>query len=262
MKRLFFFVLLLNFGPAVLAQTAPDSATTPPDPDRFYRSFIVTSGYAFSSTSFNWFPHLRQSLAASGIQTGATWFNGVFPIGFAVRFRRFKVGLDVLIPGLRASLNTGNTNQTTPSVRGWSGTSGLHAGYAVWQTRNYWLFLNLGAGVETAEALVTRSGQGAGTSTVFGAVFQPSTTFAGELVPLRRESGYSEISLEWMNREKRRRTVNFSFRTGYRFGLASEPWQFNSVVLSGAPTDRMAQFFVQGTLALVNSRERQADHKP
>jgi hypothetical protein len=115
-------------------------------------------------------------------------------------------------------------------------------GYDVLNGRNQRLYLNAGVGGIFYEySVYKRTNQPVS--------FQNLTQSGqpGDIASLKLSNSFWDVNLELSQREKRKASVSPVIRVGYRRGWQARAWESGAFPLTGAPTDRISQFYFQGS---------------
>lgn len=233
------FLLLLLTYPA-LAQL-PDSVSTdsPPDPAELTHGWVSDLSVG-STIGINNVPAYQTFLATNRIEAspGLALYLNIGGVGY--RYRRFRLMTQVLYSVIFEQVGSQRTGLGFVSRKIAGGGFGLLAGYDLVNDRNRRLYLNLGAGrVGQEHSIYNRSRVAIPFSQL------PKATQTGAIPSLQIVNTYWEISLDYCQREKRKRSAGLTVRAGYRRGFRPQPWTSDAFTLTDAPTDRISQFFMQ-----------------
>lgn len=235
MKR--FILFLLATGQTALCQT-PDStghsAGLPPK-SNYKFSLMTELGLTVASTSM---PAIRSFFRANQIKPDFH-LDPMLNLAFGARYGRFKgmlhggYGVNMIqVSDQEAAVVAQQTN---------SNYSGLMVGFDLANSRNRRLYLNAGVGNILYEYNVYRQSS---QTVSFQNILQSDQS--GNIPSLRLSNTYLDGNLEYTQREKRKHGAATVLRLGYRRGLQAQAWESNAFRLTGAPTDRISQFYFQG----------------
>ncbi|RIV18536.1 hypothetical protein DYU11_28605 [Fibrisoma montanum] len=234
MKR--FVFLLLAIGHTALGQ--PTDSTTfsgLPPINKFKFSFMGELGLSVSSTSM---PNIRSFFRSNQIEPDFH-LDPMINFGFGARYGRLKLMLQA---GNAISLiRIANTEAESVARQNSAGYSGMMLGFDVANTRNRRLYINAGFGSIDYEYSVYRRTRQA---VSFQNILQTDQT--GNIPSLRLRNNYLDVNIEYAQREKRKRGAESVLRLGYRRGLQARAWESDAFQVTGAPTDRISQFYFQG----------------
>ncbi|UOQ68957.1 hypothetical protein [Hymenobacter volaticus] len=234
MQRFLFLFLLLSR--AAMSQT-PDSVATSAIPPKSNSKFGIVSSISFAVATTST-PNLRSYFRANQIKPAPSFgqfahWNGGF------RYKRLKFmsqggrGLDLTL----SEAHYGNKREAQLNHADYVGTM---LGYDVLNGRNRRIYLNVGSGTILYKYSVYRF-------TLQHVDWQDLTQYnqPGNIPSLRLTNRYLDFNVEFVQREKRKRSAEYLLRAGYRRGLRPKAWQSDAFVLQGAPTDRISQFYLQ-----------------
>ncbi|GAB3039113.1 hypothetical protein [Spirosoma pulveris] len=181
--------------------------------------------------------------------------DNFFVVGFGYRRQRFKGSLYASYGLDQNSRTSGTTNQGSLVARrqNFSGAV-LFVGYDLANTRNQRVFLNAGFGSIRYDYNVFRTTNQA---VPFQTILQNNPS--GNIPSLFISSSYWDVNIEVSQREKRRHTLQWVSRFGYRRSFTADTWQSDAYQLINAPSDRVSQFYAQ--LSLYISRNYMARQK-
>lgn len=238
MKRYLFAFFLLTHG--VTAQTRDSIFTdTIPAISNFKRSIIIEFGLAPTVTRL---PTIRSFFRANQIQPDPS-LSLFFNFGFGFRLKRFKVLAQngIGLKNARTYYELPTTGPESVAQSSIANYTSLWVGYDVLNSRNRRLFINAGlGGMEYGLNVLRRTNQ----AVPFGAILQTAQT--GVISSLRlREVGYIDVNLEYARREKRRQSVGFTTRLGYRTSTYAKAYESDAYQLTGAPKERISQIYLQ-----------------
>ena len=233
--KLVFLLALLTAYP-VCGQSGNDSTTVIPPKSNFRSSLIVEPGFAYAYTRL---PTMQAYFRDNQVKVD----NSLDRLALATisyRRQRFKMSLQPFF-GVDKSLLPPDKKGTSLFARRQS-VSGLTfmLGYDVANTRNKRVFVNAGVGSINYEYSLFRP-----TNQVvsFQNILQYSPT--GSVPSLILTSGYWDVNVEIVQREKRKQTFQWASRFGYRRSFQSSMWRSNAYQLVDAPHDRVSQFYLQ-----------------
>lgn len=232
----FFFLLFLT-SQAAMCQT-PDSARVaglPPKADAKF-SFVSELGFSLAATST---PNMHAYFRQNQIEYSA--FRDPFVhVNAGGRYQRLKLlvhigyGVDFVV----------RKEQTAPVARrNHARYSGATLGYDVLNSRNERLYLNAGVGGISYEyGVYGRTSQPVPFQTL------PQYSQPGSLSSLTLDNTYWDFNIEFSQREKRKASLSRVLRLGYRRGWQPRAWESGAFPLTGAPTDRISQFYFSASL--------------
>lgn len=229
----YFLLLFLLVGRVALGQT-PDSAqvTAIPPVPTFKYSYITELG---SMLAFTRTPHMQEFFQQNQIKRA-------FPLDPFVyftaggRYQRVKAILEF---GYATNGWTQWEQNDAAARRTYGAYSGILLGYDVLNSRNSRLYLNVGIGGLFYEySVYGHSSQ----PVAFSNILQYSQP--GTISSLKLSNTYWDLNVEFTQREKRKVSPAFVFRAGYRQGWRAETWESGAFPLTGAPVDRIGQFYV------------------
>ncbi|WP_128546153.1 hypothetical protein [Larkinella soli] len=240
MKR--FLLLLLIGSHTAPAQTADSTAqvSIPPKSD-FKSGMMAEIGVSVASTRI---PAIRSYFRSNGIRPDSH-IDPFLHFGFGGRYGRFKVMLlagrsfsFIDLPPLRD--DDAGSRPVARQVR--ANYGGGQIGFDLANTRNRRVYLNAGLGTIGYEYSVYRQSDEA---VAFSDL--PQYRPGGHIPSLILYNHFWDVNIEYSQREKRKRSVESVLRIGYRRGLQPGTWKSDAFRLTGAPTDRISQFYIQGT---------------
>jgi hypothetical protein len=235
MNMLRFLFLLLLTSRAAMSQTV-DSAqvSTIPPKSNFRFSIITEMGFMLATTST---PNMQAFYRQNNIEHD-TPLDPFVHLNFGVRYHRLKllVQTGYVPPDERPTLVVRRT---------YASYSGAMLGYDVLNDRNQRLYLNFGVGgLRYDYAVINHTNR--------QVVFQnlPQYAQTGSIPSLKLSNTYWDLNLEFSQREKRRSSIASVFRLGYRRGWQPARWESGAFQLIDAPSDRISQFYFQGSFYL------------
>ncbi|MFD2570259.1 hypothetical protein ACFSUS_06405 [Spirosoma soli] len=235
MKR-FLLLFLLTSYPG-LSQTTDSTAigTLPPKSD-FKYGLMAELGLTFTSTSL---PQIRSFFRSNEIEP-AGHLDPLINFGVGGRYQRLKLMIQT---GFRFGFTALPREESALVAKKVNvGYTGALLGYDVVNSRNRRLYINAGIGGVAYEYSVYRR-----TNQVvpFQSVLQYNQ--AGNIPSLRLTNNFWDVNIEYSQREKRKQSIEHVLRLGYRRGIRANAWDSDAFQLTGAPTDRISQFYFQGT---------------
>ena len=249
MKPLVFLLLITT---QVALGQVQDSAAVISIPPKSNFKYGLISDLSLSPT-FTLLPNIRSFFRSNQIRADGplTFFLN---IGFGVRVKRFKF-LSQIGFGLKRATPyyefpaTGSEFIAQNSVANYTS---LLVGYDVVNSRNRRLYINLGlGGMEYGFNIFRRTNQ----AIPFQTILQTGQTGT---VPslLLRNIGYVDINVEYGHRERRKRSIDFVTRLGYRSGTYAKEYESEAFPLINAPRDRIGQIYIQSVLSLSTNNNR------
>ncbi|MBF9219704.1 hypothetical protein [Hymenobacter ruricola] len=234
MKRFLFLFLLTSR--AAMSQTVDSAQVTGFPPKSNFKFGIITElGFMLPYTST---PNMQVFFRQNNIErerpidpfvhanVGGRYhrLKGLFQIGYGFNF----------VPP--------NEQGALVARRTYASYTGALLGYDVLNSRNQRLYLNVGlGGLFYDYAVYNRTSQ----PVAFQNLTQYSQT--GNIPSLKLNNTYWDINLELCQREKRKHDISRVLRLGYRRGVQARAWESEAFQLIGAPTDRISQFYFQGS---------------
>lgn len=243
MNRL--LLLLLISAHTALGQVSDSAATAPfPPKSNFKRGLIADFGFSPTLTRL---PTLRSFFSANQIRLDASLVLFCH-FGFGVRFNRLKLlaqngfGLSSKTEDpISANKPDEFVAQTTVA-----NYTGLFLGYDVLNARNRRLYVNVGlGGLEYGFNIYKRSNQ----TVPFQSILQTGQSGVVSSL-LLRNVGYLDVNVEYAYREKRKLSIEYAIRLGYRSGTYAKAYESEAYLLTNAPKDRIGQIYLQTTLSL------------
>lgn len=235
----YFLLLFLLVGRVALSQT-PDSAQVtaiPPIPT-FKYGYITEIGSRLAITRT---PHMQDFFRQNQIKRAFPLDPFIY-VNFGGRYRRLKALLESAYA--TNAWSYGAQDEAT-ARRTYGAYSGMMFGYDILNSRNNRLYLNVGiGGIFYEYSVYGRSNQ----PVAFSNILQYSQP--GAISSLKLSNTYWDINVEFSQREKRRVSPSFVFRVGYRQGWRAEAWESGAFPLTGAPVDRIGQFYVTSGYSL------------
>lgn len=195
----------------------------------------LTFGFGIPSTGYTWVfaPNLNKLLDSKKIDT---WdFLQTVPVNLNFQKNRFKVGAEVtfsLPDSPRKSQDKFATSLNANMLN-------LSLGYAIFSERNYFLYLNLGAGY--AEYLRTIEIKNQQATTLTSAL----QSGIGQSFVLRNKGGFLDFSIETMIRTPKVKAIGKSIKLGYRYGFQENAWNSTFNSFTETPSDRMGNLYFQ-----------------
>jgi len=243
----YFLLLFLLVGRMALGQT-PDSAqvTAIPPVPTFKYSYITELGtmLAFTRT-----PHMQDFFRQNQIKRAFPLDPFVY-FTTGVRYQRVKA---ILESGYATNSWSYWEQEENAARRTYGAYSGILLGYDVLNGRNSRLYLNVGiGGVFYEYSVYGRSSQ----PVAFSNILQYNQP--GTISSLKLSNTYWDINVEFAQREKRRISPSFIVRVGYRQGWQAEAWESGAFPLTGAPLDRIGQFYVTTGYSLAKNYAKAA----
>lgn len=236
MKR--FLLLFLLLSRAALSQT-PDSvattATAIPPKSNFKFSIISSVSFAGAVTST---PTLRAYFQANQIKPASS-FGQFAHLNGGFRYKRLKF-MSQAGRGIDFTLSPARYDEKRVAQQDYADYVGSMLGYDVLNARNRRLYLNVGSGSIAYHYSVHRRTPQLVDWQDLAQYSQP-----GNIPSLRLMNPYLDLSVELVQREKRKYSGEHLLRAGYRRGLGHRAWESDAFVLQGAPTDRISQFYLQ-----------------
>jgi len=243
----YFLLLFLLGGRVALGQT-PDSAQVtaiPPVPS-FKYSYIIEAG---SRIAFTRTPHMQDFFRQNQIKRAFPLDPFIY-INWGGRYRRVKAMVE---SGYATNSWTPWEEEETAARRTYGAYSGAMVGYDVLNNRNSRLYLNVGiGGIFYEYSVYGRSSQ----PVAFANILQNNQP--GTISSLKLSNTYWDINVEFAQREKRRVSPSFVFRLGYRQGWRAEAWESGAFPLTGAPQDRIGQFYLTTGYSLARNYAKAA----
>ena len=229
----YLLLLLLLMARPALSQTLDSTQVTaiPPEPN-FRFSYITELGtmLAFTRT-----PNMQDFFRQNQIKR-AFPLDPFVHFNVGARYRRVKLMLET---GYATDSWAYRDQDGTAARRTFGSYSGTMFGYDVLNSRNNRLYLNIGVGGIFYEY------------SVYGYTNQPvafsnilQSNQPGNIASLKLSNTYWDINLELSQREKRRISASIVVRVGYRQGWGAEAWESGAFPLTGAPRDRIGQFYL------------------
>ncbi|RRA99918.1 hypothetical protein [Larkinella rosea] len=250
MKLIFLLALLATYP--VWGQS-DDSTATPaiPPKSNFRSSWIMEPGFAYAITSL---PTMRGYFRTNQIKVDNSP-DRVALASFAYRRQRFKVALQAFFAIDKSLLPPDKKGNSLFARRqNMSGVTFL-LGYDVANTRNKRVFINAGLGSLHYEYSIFRA---TNQSVSFQNLLQYSPP--GSVPSLIQTTGFWDVNVEVVQREKRPNTFQWVSRFGYRRSFQRTPWRSDAFELTDAPKERMGQFYLQ--IGVYISRNFSGRQKP
>lgn len=235
----FWLLLALATSPALAQQTDTTDSTLASQPTDYAFGFLseINTGLV---VGVNNLPAYRAFLVANQIQSPPS-LDAYLSIGLGVRFQHFHVLTQVGYSLLNSGYPSEPTNRSgLVSRQLMGGNVGFLIGYDLINARNKRLFLNVGMGGIGYEYALYRQ-----TSTSISFQQLPQTTSPGSVASLKILNTYWDVNIDYVQREKRKRSVQLLFRLGYRRGFQPQRWTSDVFTLTDAPTDRISQVYGQ-----------------
>ncbi|MFD2569261.1 hypothetical protein ACFSUS_01365 [Spirosoma soli] len=236
MKRFIFFLLAIRY--TAFGQT-PNTTANPVDlaPKSDFRYSLFTElGVTVASTSV---PIIRSFFRNNQIKPDVH-IDPMLNLGFGTRYARFKAmlqagyGINLIYPFNQEA--TAIARQTDARY------GGMMVGYDVANARNRRLYINAGLGNISYEySIYRRTNQ----VVTFQDVLQSNQS--GTIPSLQLRNTYLDLNLEYTQREKRKQGAETVLRLGYRRAVHAKAWESDAFQITDAPTDRISQFYIQGT---------------
>lgn len=237
MKKLILIALMTFFVQSSFCQNLADTVNVEYSKNSPKR---LTIGFGFPTSGLMWVfaPNLNKLLDSKRIDT----WNIILatPINMNYQSNRFKIGLEAIFSLPDSPYTSENKFSTSLNTN----IVSLSLGYAVFAERNYFLYINSGAGyAEYVRTIEIKSLQ----PTSLSSALQSGT---GQSFALRNTGAFLDFSLETMNRTKKEKAVGISIKLGYRYGLKANEWNSTFNSFTGVPSDRMGNLYTQLTLTL------------
>ena len=230
-----------------MSQTVDSAQVSAIPPKSNFRLSVITEmGSMLATTST---PNIESFYRQNNIEHD-TPLDPFVHLNFGVRYHRLKLlgqtgyGMNYYFP---------NERLTHVVRRTYASYTGALLGYDVLNDRNQRLYLNVGVGQLRYEyAVIDRTYQ--------QVAFQnlPQFASAGNIPSLKLNNTYWDINLELSQREKRRSSIASVFRLGYRRGWQPARRESGAFQLLDAPSDRISQFYLQGSFYLSRNYPRAA----
>lgn len=230
------YLLFFILGAHVAAGQTTDSTTTtglPPQSD-FKYSFLFETGVTLASTSI---PNIRSFIRSNQIRPDFH-IDPMINFGLGGRYGRIKAMLQV--GGGFSFTSLPSDGDSLVARQNTAGYTGATLGFDVANTRNRRLYINVGYGGIGYEYSIYRRTNRAVPFQDLLAYNQP-----GNVPSLQVTNEYWDINIEYTHREKRKRSAENVIRFGYRRGIQTKAWESDAFRLTGAPTDRISQFYFQ-----------------
>lgn len=243
MKRLIFLLLITTQVAFGQADDSTASVSITPKSD-FKYGLIGDFGFAPTATLL---PTIRSFFRDNQIRSDGS-LTLFLNFGFGVRLRRLKLlaqnGFG--LKNARAYSELPATGSESVAQNSVANYTGLLVGYDVVNSRNRRLYINVGlGGMEYGFNIFRRTNQ----TVPFQSVLQTGQT--GTLSSLLlRNVGYVDVNLEYAQREKRKRSIEYVIRLGYRSGTYAKAYESDAFLLIDAPRDRIGQIYLQTSLSL------------
>ena len=234
----FLFLLLLT-SRAAMGQTVDSTQVNAIPPKSDFRWSIITEIGAMQAITST--PNMRAFYRQNNIERD-TPFDPFVHLNFGVRYQRLKL---LVQSGYGFNYFPLNERPTLVVRRTYAIYTGALLGYDVLNDRNQRLYLNVGVGeLQYDYAVINRTYQ----PVAFQNLAQYTST--GNIPSLQLRNTYWDINLEFSGREKRRSSIASVFRLGYRRGWQPARWESGAFQLRDGPSDRISQFYFQGSFYL------------
>ncbi|MVM35502.1 hypothetical protein GO755_36105 [Spirosoma sp. HMF4905] len=245
MKRLLYVTLLLAC-PAWSQSVDSTTNFTIPLKSNFRSGFMLEPSFAYTLTQLT---AIKSFFRANQVEYNKK-LDRVVAAGFGYRRQRMKAMIHSFF-GLNQRLLPPKTSGNAPLIAQRLDLSGIaiFLGYDIANARNNRAFINAGVGSIRYEYTLFRP---TNQQVPFQTIFQYSPPVS---VPsLYLDSGYWDVNVEIVQREKRRDTFQWMSRLGYRRGFKATSWQSEAYQLVDAPQDRIGQFYLQVGLYISHNR--------
>ena len=237
MKKILLFTLMTFFVQTTFCQNLSDTVNVEYSKNSPRR---LTFGFGIPSAGLTWVfaPNLNKLLDSKNIDT----WNILMTVPLTLNYQknRFKIGGEFIFSLPDSPRESQDKFATSLNAN----TASLTLGYAIFSERNYFLYLNLGAGY--AEYLRTIEIKNSQSTTLTSAL----QSGIGQSFVLRNKGIFLDFSLETMIRTKKVDTIGKSFKLGYRYGLKENEWNSTFNSFTETPSDRMGNLYFQLTLTL------------
>jgi hypothetical protein len=237
MKQIFLFALMTFFVQTTFCENLSDTVNVEYSKNSPRR---LTFGFGIPATSFMWAfsPNLNKFLDSKNIDTW-NWVLSV-PVNLTFQKNRFKIGAEAIFSLPDSPRESQGKFATSLNAN----TINLTLGYAVLAERNYFLYLNLGAGyAEYLRTIETKNSQ----PTTLNSALQSGM---GQSFVLRNKGAFLDFSIETMTRTSKVKALGKSFKLGYQYGFKENPWNSTFSNFTEIPSDRMGNLYMQFTLTL------------
>lgn len=236
MKRLIFSLLAIGRSAFGQTPTPSDNPVSLPPKSNYKFSIMTELGLTVASTRM---PAMWSFFRNNGIKPDFH-LDPLLSLGVGARYGRVKAMLQA---GYGVDMIHSSDQEATAIARQIDANySGLLAGFDLVNARNRRLYLNAGLGTLTYEYTVYRQ---TNQTVSFQNILQADQS--GHIPSLRTRNTYLDINLEYTQREKRKQGAATVLRLGYRRGVQAKTWESDAFRLTEAPTDRISQFYFQGS---------------
>ncbi len=235
LKR-FLFLFLLT-GRAAMGQTLDSArvAVIPPKADSKF-SLITELGFLLAATST---PNMHAFFRQNQIEY-TTLRDPFVHVNAGGRYQRLKLLAQI---GYGVDFSASNEQGNLVARRNHATYSGAMLGYDMLNSRNERLYFNVGVGGIIYEySVYGRTSQ--------PVAFQTLTQYSqpGSISSLKLNNTYLDLNVEFSQREKHKASISRVLRVGYRRGWQASEWESGAFPLTGAPTDRISQFYFSASL--------------
>jgi hypothetical protein len=247
MKKILLFALMTFFVQTSFCQNLSDTVNVEYSKNSPKR---LTIGFGIPSAGLTWVfaPNLNKLLDSKKIDT----WNILMTVPLTLNYQqdRFKIGGE-LVFSLPDSPRE-SQRQFATSLN--ANLVSITLGYAIFSERNYFLYLNLGAGY--AEYLRTIEIKNPIATTLTSAL----QSGIGQSFVLRNKGAFLDVSLETMIRTSKAKAIGESFKLGYRYGFQENAWNSTFNSFTETPSDRMGNLYLQLILTLPYKRQSSSEN--
>ena len=237
MKKILLIALLTFFVQTTFCQNLADTVNIEYSKNSPRR---LTFGLGIPTTGFMWVfaPNLNKLLDSKSIDT---WnFLLTVPVNLNFQKNRFKIGIE----GVFSLPDSPYESQDKFATSLNANIISLTLGYAIFSERNYFLYVNTGAGyAEYFRTIEIKNSQ----STTLITALQSGT---GQSFVLRNKGTFLDFSIEAMIRTPKIKALGKSFKLGYRYGFQENEWNSTFKGFTETPSDRMGNLYFQFMLTL------------
>jgi hypothetical protein len=231
MKKILLFALMTFFVQTSFCQNLSDTVNveySKNSPERLLLGFGAPGfGYTWALS-----PNLNSFLESNNIESKNLILS--VPLNLIYQHNRLKIGLEAVY-GLPRARESQAKYSSSLNVR----IESLSFGYAIVADRNYFLYLNFGAGhAEYTRTIDIKAPQ----TTSLSSALQSGT---GQSVVLKNSGAFLDFSLETLIRTKKAKALGNSIKIGYRYGLEENPWNSTFNSFTDIPSDRVSNFYMQ-----------------
>ena len=194
----------------------------------------LTFGFGIPSTGYMWVfaPNLNNFLDAKKISTQEFLYS--IPVNLNYQKDRFKISGEIAF-----ILSDACKSQENFAIASSANIGSLSLGYAIFSERNYFLYLNIGAGyAEHLRIIEIKNSQ----PTTLTSALQSGT---GQSFVLKNTGIFLDFSLETMIRTKKVNALGKSIKLGYRYGMKENQWNSTFNSFTETPSDRMGNLYFQ-----------------